>query len=195
MAQQPLQSPYRGLLGWIDARLPIPRLLDKEYSQIPIAAEPELLLELRRHSDDVAHASDRNRHCARDALQAVGGRGVRFGRAYHARRQLRLADALYAAADASASSTTRMIRHVLPARQQQEFAQAQAVGTAPLDPALAVQPLEIADQKHAEIPARWKRRAPSCRRRIEGLAQFLDEPIEAGGSQDSLQLVIEWMAR
>ncbi len=31
MAQSPLQSPYGGILGWIDARLPIPRLLDREY--------------------------------------------------------------------------------------------------------------------------------------------------------------------
>lgn len=30
MAQSPLQSPYGGSPGWIDARLPIPRLLDRE---------------------------------------------------------------------------------------------------------------------------------------------------------------------
>ena len=29
--QTPLQSPYGGILGWIDARLPIIRLLDREY--------------------------------------------------------------------------------------------------------------------------------------------------------------------
>jgi ubiquinol-cytochrome c reductase cytochrome b subunit len=31
MSQRPLESPYRGVLGWIDARLPLPRLIDKEY--------------------------------------------------------------------------------------------------------------------------------------------------------------------
>ena len=31
MVHKPLQSPYGGILGWIDARLPIPRLLDREY--------------------------------------------------------------------------------------------------------------------------------------------------------------------
>ena len=31
MSQQPLQSPYGGILGWIDARLPLIRLLDREY--------------------------------------------------------------------------------------------------------------------------------------------------------------------
>ena len=44
-----------------------------------------------------------------------------------------------------------VIRHALPARRQQELAQAQAVRTTPLDPALAVDPLEGADQEHAEI--------------------------------------------
>ncbi|MEM7746858.1 MAG: cytochrome b N-terminal domain-containing protein [Pseudomonadota bacterium] len=31
MEKKPLSSPYKGVLGWIDARLPIPRMLDREY--------------------------------------------------------------------------------------------------------------------------------------------------------------------
>jgi len=31
MLQRPLESPYRGLLGWIDARLPLPQLIEQEY--------------------------------------------------------------------------------------------------------------------------------------------------------------------
>ena len=36
MANQPLQSPYTGIVGWIDARLPIIRMLDKEYLQFRV---------------------------------------------------------------------------------------------------------------------------------------------------------------
>lgn len=36
MAHQPMQSPYSGILGWIDARLPIVRMLDKEYLQFRV---------------------------------------------------------------------------------------------------------------------------------------------------------------
>jgi ubiquinol-cytochrome c reductase cytochrome b subunit len=36
MAQKPLSSPYSGILGWIDARLPIPRMLDREYLQFRV---------------------------------------------------------------------------------------------------------------------------------------------------------------
>ncbi len=31
MAEKSITSPYSGVLGWIDARLPIPRLIDREY--------------------------------------------------------------------------------------------------------------------------------------------------------------------
>ncbi len=36
MQDRKLTSPYRGILGWIDARLPIPRLLDREYLQFRV---------------------------------------------------------------------------------------------------------------------------------------------------------------
>ncbi len=36
MAHQPLRSPYTGVLGWIDSRLPIIRMLDKEYLQFRV---------------------------------------------------------------------------------------------------------------------------------------------------------------
>ena len=36
MEKKPLTSPYSGVLGWIDARLPIPRMLDREYLQFRV---------------------------------------------------------------------------------------------------------------------------------------------------------------
>ena len=36
MKNENLKSPYSGLLGWIDARLPIPRMIDKEYLQFRV---------------------------------------------------------------------------------------------------------------------------------------------------------------
>ena len=48
----------------------------------------------------------------------------------------------------------RMVRHRFPAAEEQELPQRQAVGAAPLDAALTVDPFEVADQRHAEIPTR-----------------------------------------
>jgi len=36
MAHKPLESPYTGVIGWIDARLPIIRMLDREYLQFRV---------------------------------------------------------------------------------------------------------------------------------------------------------------
>lgn len=36
MERKSLSSPYSGLVGWIDARLPIPRMLDREYLQFRV---------------------------------------------------------------------------------------------------------------------------------------------------------------
>jgi yecA family protein len=44
-----------------------------------------------------------------------------------------------------------MIRHRLDRAEPQELAQGQAVGAAPLQAALAVDALEVADQVHAEV--------------------------------------------
>ena len=58
------------------------------------AAQPELLVDLRRHPCVHAGRADRHRRGAGDALHAACRHGVQFRRAYHARRELRLAAAL-----------------------------------------------------------------------------------------------------
>jgi hypothetical protein len=95
-----------------------------------------------------------------------------------------------------------VIRHALPARQQQELAQAQAVRTTPLDPALAVRlrrlltaalpetdcfaaasnPLEVAHQQHAEVAPGRQRLPTPGHRRIMRLAERLDMAVDHAGS-------------
>ena len=62
---------------------------------LPDAAEPEHLVHLRRHPHLLPRRADRHRHRAGDALCAECGPGLRLRRKHHARRQLRLADALH----------------------------------------------------------------------------------------------------
>ena len=88
-----------------------------------------------------------------------------------------------------------MIRHSLPARKQQKLPKAQAVGTAPLDPALAVQAFEVTDQKHPKVPARRQGLSTALRERIVGSAQILDKPIKIRCPKHRLKLVIKRMAR
>jgi Rieske Fe-S protein len=60
------------------------------------AEEPQLLVDVRRHPRLHAGCADRHRHRAGDALHAACRHGLRLGRAHHARRERRLADALHA---------------------------------------------------------------------------------------------------
>src|SRR5579859_5280684 len=60
------------------------------------AAQPELLVDLRRHPLLHAGFANPDRRDFGDALHPGGGDGVSLGRADHARRQLRLAVALHA---------------------------------------------------------------------------------------------------
>ena len=60
------------------------------------AAQPELLVDVRRHPHLHARRADRHRHRAGDALHAACRHGVQFRRKHHARRELRLAAALRA---------------------------------------------------------------------------------------------------
>ena len=89
-----------------------------------------------------------------------------------------------------------MVGRGLVERNAQERSQAQAVGTAPGDAALAVDPLEVAHQQHAEVHAR----------RNGGLAAFLfggvvlpaatfDPAVEAGFGQQLVELAIKGMPR
>ena len=64
--------------------------------RLPDAAQPELLVDLRRHPVLHARRADHHRHRAGDALHAAGRHGLQLGRRHHARRQLRLAVALRA---------------------------------------------------------------------------------------------------
>src|SRR6059058_4638018 len=61
---------------------------------LPDAAQPELLVGIRRHPHVHAQRADRHRDRAGNALHAARGLRLRFRRADHARRELRLAPAL-----------------------------------------------------------------------------------------------------
>src|SRR3954454_5783450 len=90
-----------------------------------------------------------------------------------------------------------MIRHRLPVTKPQELAQRQAVGAAPLQAALAVDALEVADQQHAEVPP-GRQRGAALPRRVVGRALALDEAVEPGAEQFGLEPVVEyvpWRAR
>ncbi len=63
-------------------------------SRLSDPAQPELLVEFRFARRDHAGGDDRHRHLPCDAIYAERAARLRLGRAHHARRQLRLADAL-----------------------------------------------------------------------------------------------------
>src|SRR5271166_1590964 len=88
----------------------------------------------------------------------------------------------------------RMIGDLVPVRQPQEIAQRERVRAPPCDAALAVDPLEIADHVHAEIPSRRQRRRAHPRRIIR-LADLLHERVETGFPQQRLQPVVERVSR
>ncbi len=81
------RPPHEVVGGAAAARRPHPFLVRR----VPDAAQPELLVDLRRHSHLHARGADRDRRRAGDALHADLEGSVRLGRAHHARRELRLA--------------------------------------------------------------------------------------------------------
>src|ERR1700739_4162224 len=83
-----------------------------------------------------------------------------------------------------------MVRHALALAKAQELAQRQAVGTAPFQPTLAVDALKVTDQQHAEVASRRQRWATTARRILLRTLP-LHEPVEVGGDQHRLQLVVE----
>ena len=96
MADDAPRRPERRIIRWIDYRLPFMATLRARALRISDPAQSELLVEFRLARRDHAGGDDRHRHLPRDAIYAERAARLRFGRAHHARRQLRLADALRA---------------------------------------------------------------------------------------------------
>src|ERR1700744_3518016 len=86
-----------------------------------------------------------------------------------------------------------MLRRRLAHRHTEEAAQTEAVGTTPGDAALAVDPLEVADQEHAEIDAR-RNRIPAHVVGVMRPAQRFDMAIEARVAKEAIELVVEDVA-
>jgi hypothetical protein len=87
-----------------------------------------------------------------------------------------------------------MVRNPLGRPQTQKLPERQRVGAAPLDPPLGVDPLEVADHVHPEVPARWNRWRAHLGR-IVRLAGRLRESVEAGGDQHPLKPIVEDVPR
>ena len=87
-----------------------------------------------------------------------------------------------------------MVGHRLGRAQPQELAQRQAVGATPFQAALAVDPLEVADQMHPEVAARRQRR-PAPLAGVVGRALLLGEAVEPGLDQHRLQAIVEGVPR
>ena len=85
-----------------------------------------------------------------------------------------------------------MIRHPRGRPKAQELPQRQRVRAAPFDPALGVDPLEVADHVHPEVPAGRNRRRAHLRGEAAGR---LRENIAAGVDQHPLKPIVEDMAR
>ena len=64
-------EPKTGIERWLDARLPIVRFALRQLRRLPDAAEPELLVDLRRHPGPLPGHPDRHRHRPGDALRAA----------------------------------------------------------------------------------------------------------------------------
>src|SRR3954469_249690 len=72
-----------------------------------------------------------------------------------------------------------MVRNPVGGLQPEELPERKRIRAPPFDPALAVDPLEIPDHVHAEVPARWHR---GCAHRagVVRLAGALHEAVEPG---------------
>ena len=80
---------------WIDQRLPIFTIMYHSHLGLSSAEELQLLVEFRLARPVHAGDDDRHRHLPGDELHAESEPGLQFGRAHHARRELRLAAALH----------------------------------------------------------------------------------------------------
>src|SRR5580658_10626672 len=84
-----------------------------------------------------------------------------------------------------------MHRRFLDQPETQKGAQAQAVGAAPGNAALAVQPLEVADEEHAEITPRRDARPSALL--VMRRAQALDILVKARLGQHHVEFAVEGM--
>ncbi len=87
-------QPQSAFMKWMERRLPIGGLDLFVLRRLSDAAQPELLVDVRRHPLLHARRADHHRHRAGDALHAACRLRLQVGRRHHARRQLRLAVAL-----------------------------------------------------------------------------------------------------
>ena len=113
-------------------------------SLLPDAAQPQLLVDLRRHPHLHADGADRDRGDPGHALHAPGRHGLQFRRAHHARRELRLAAALPALQRRLDVLPRRLHPHV--PRHVLRLLQVAARGA--VDPRRAHLPLDDGDRLH-----------------------------------------------
>src|SRR3954463_3675438 len=87
-----------------------------------------------------------------------------------------------------------MVGHRLGRSQPPGIAPGKAVGAAPFQPTLAIDPLEVADQMHAEVTARRQRRAAPPAG-VVGRALLFGEAVEPSLCQYRLQAVVKDVSR
>ena len=87
-----------------------------------------------------------------------------------------------------------MIGNPLDVRQRQEIAQREQIRATPREAPLAVDPLEVADHVHPEVPPRRKRRRAHPRRVIRPAHSF-NERVKSGFPKQILQAIVERVSR
>ena len=85
-------------------------------------------------------------------------------------------------------------RHERPLLPTEEGPQREAVGATPGNGPLGVESLEVTDEEHAEIGARWDGLSTDAVGVVR-LTETLDVGIEAGLGEEGIELVIEDVAR
>ena len=85
-----------------------------------------------------------------------------------------------------------MVGHGFGGAELEELPQRQGIGTAPADAALGIDALEVADQEHAEIPAR--RDGPAAEFfGVEGRTELFEEAVKCFLVQELLQPLVKDM--
>src|ERR1700730_6062948 len=89
-----------------------------------------------------------------------------------------------------------MVWSLFAQRNAQKFPQRKAVSTTPGDAALTADPFEVADQQHPKVDTRRDaRRAPLFRVVVVLLTAALEPHVEAGLTQQLIQLLVEGMPK